>query len=154
MPVFADIDNAGTRTWWCWDGCRYGIFDRYPLNSYLLTWNLKAAKIRGATTIIGVDKVKSRLDLARDLGATHVIDTSNFASLAADLTKAIQDIAPKGTIANFDTTGVIPIIDAGVQSLGTKGQLILIGIVYGEMSVDIGKMLTVGFQKKVAQRSC
>jgi Zn-dependent alcohol dehydrogenase len=95
--------------------------------------------------------VKSRLDLARELGATHVIDTSNFTLLAADLTKAIRDIVPQGTIANFDTTGFIPIIDAGVQSLGTKGQMILIGIVQGEMSVDLGKILTVRLHDKSAR---
>jgi Zn-dependent alcohol dehydrogenase len=142
-------------SWLTWT-CRYSDL---VVSEWLPSWcvqslfgnsacwpDIKAAKIRGATIIIGVDKVKSRLDLA-------VIDTSDFASLAADLTRAIQDIVPKGTIATFDTTGVIPIINAGVQSLGTKGQMILIGIVNGEMSVDMGKMLRVGFCNRIAQDS-
>lgn len=102
-----------------------------------------AAHVRGAKVIIGVDRVKSRLDLARELGATHVIDTSNLPSLTADLAKAIRDIVPAGTNANFDTTGVFPIIDAGIQSLQAKGQMILIGIVAGSMNVDLGAMLNV-----------
>jgi Zn-dependent alcohol dehydrogenase len=74
-----------------------------------------------------------------------VIDTSNLPSLTTDLVKALKDIAPHGTNANFDTTGVIPIIDAGVQSLQPKGQMVLIGIVDGKMNIDLGPMLAVGY---------
>ena len=35
-----------------------------------------AARVAGATTIIAVDVVPSRLDLARELGATHVVNGS------------------------------------------------------------------------------
>lgn len=56
---------------------------------------------------------------------------------------AIREIVPAGTNANFDTTGVFPIIDAGVQSLHQKGQMILIGIVQGSMNIDIGALLNV-----------
>jgi Zn-dependent alcohol dehydrogenase len=104
---------------------------------------IMAAKVRGAKTIIGVDRIKSRLDLAREVGATHVIDTSKLPSLTTDLAKAIREIAPRGTNANIDTTGVIPIIAAGVQSLHPMGQTILIGIVNGQMSIDLGPMLSV-----------
>ncbi|KAH3981109.1 hypothetical protein HBI56_053370 [Parastagonospora nodorum] len=109
-----------------------------------------AAKIRSAKTIIAVDRVESRLQLAKELGATHVIDTSNFPSLTVDLAKAIRDIAPQGTNASFDMTGVIPIIDAGLQSLHPKGEMVLIGIVDGKMSVDMGAMLANG----IAIRGC
>ncbi|KAL6711716.1 hypothetical protein ACN47E_004650 [Coniothyrium glycines] len=105
---------------------------------------IMAAKVRGAKTIIGVDRVSSRLDLARELGATHVIDTSNLPSLTTDLAAAIRVIVPHGTSANFDTTGVLPIISAGCQSLQRQGQMILIGIVSGTMDVDIGAMLNHG----------
>lgn len=112
-------------------------------NFSLANSECQAAKIRGAKTIIGVDRVKYRLDLARELGATHTIDTSNLPSLTVDLAKAIRDIVPEGTIANFDTTGVIPIIDAGIKSLRSRGQMVLIGIVNGQMNVDLGTMLSV-----------
>ncbi|KAF2825131.1 GroES-like protein [Ophiobolus disseminans] len=103
---------------------------------------IMAAKARGAKTVIGVDRVASRLDLARELGATHVINTAKFTALTVDLSKAIRDIAPRGTNAIIDTTGVIPIIDAGVQSLHPKGQMILIGIVDGKLSLDLAPLMT------------
>jgi Zn-dependent alcohol dehydrogenase len=90
-----------------------------------------------------VDRVQSRLALALELGATNVIDTSNLPSLAVDLGKALREIVPQGTNANFDTTGVIPIIDAGIQSLHPNGQMVLIGIVDGHMDIDLGKIMTV-----------
>jgi Zn-dependent alcohol dehydrogenase len=90
-----------------------------------------------------VARSESSLELARELGATHVIDTAKFTSLAVDLAKAIKEIAPGGTNANFDTTGVISIIDAGVHSLRPKGQMILIGMVDGQMSLELGPIMTV-----------
>jgi hypothetical protein len=60
-----------------------------------------------------------------------------------DLKKAIQEIVPHVTNANFDNTGVIPIIDAGIQSLYPKDQMVLISIVDGHMDIDLGKIMTV-----------
>lgn len=100
--------------------------------------------MRGAKAIIGVDKVQSRLELAKELGATHVIDTSTFTALTTDLARAIREAVPLGTNASFDTTGIKPIIDAGIQGLHRKGQMVLIGVVDGTLSVDLGTLLIVG----------
>lgn len=120
--------------------------DQRP-NSYSckgLTLFDQAAHVRGARTIIAVDRVKSRLDLARELGATHTIDTSNLPSLTTDLVAAIKEIVPRGTNANFETTGVVPIVDAGVRSLHLKGQMILISILNGKtMELDLGFLMAV-----------
>ncbi|KAI8938585.1 hypothetical protein NX059_004463 [Plenodomus lindquistii] len=107
---------------------------------------IMAAKLRNAKSIIGVDRVQSRLDLARELGATHVINTANLPSLTNDLVAALKEISPGGMNANFDTTGVKPIIDAGCQALRPKGQMVLIGIVEGAMNVDVGSLMTFGHQ--------
>jgi Zn-dependent alcohol dehydrogenase len=97
--------------------------------------------------------VESRLDLARELGATHVINTSNLPSLTVDLIKAMNDIVPGGTNVNLDTTGFMPIIDAGVQALHPKGEMVLIGVVDGKMSVDLGAMLRVRLlSRRVSER--
>lgn len=90
-----------------------------------------------------MDKEQSRLDLAKELGATHVINTVNFVSLTGDLVQAIRDVVPSGSNASIDTTGVKPILDAGVQSLHRKGQMILIGLADGHLSVHISTMMTV-----------
>ncbi|KAF2998938.1 hypothetical protein E8E13_006515 [Curvularia kusanoi] len=104
-----------------------------------------AGNVKGAHTIIGVDRIQSRLDLAKEMGATHIIDTSKFKDLATELPAAIREIAPKGANAIFDTTGVVPLISASVPALHPKGEIILIGIVNGKtMDLDLGALLNYG----------
>ncbi|KAH7398554.1 hypothetical protein BKA66DRAFT_521374 [Pyrenochaeta sp. MPI-SDFR-AT-0127] len=106
---------------------------------------IMAAKVRGAKIIIGVDRVPSRLSLAKEIGATDVIDTSGLSSLVTDLAAKIREIAPLGSYATFDTTGVVPLIEAGLQSLHPRGQMVLIGIVNGKtLDIDLGSIMTFG----------
>lgn len=105
---------------------------------------IMAAKVRGAKTIIGVDRVKSRLDLALEVGATDVIDTTNLPSLSVDLAAKIKEIDPLGSNYSIDTTGVVPIIEAGVAALQPRGEVILIGIVLGKkLDLDLGALMGV-----------
>jgi len=76
----------------------------------------------GCATIIAVDRVRSRLELARSLGATHGIDTSETKNLA----KAIRDIVPRGVDYILDSAGVPSLI---VESLGGLTRLGVLGLV-------------------------
>jgi NADPH:quinone reductase-like Zn-dependent oxidoreductase len=112
--------------------------------SLVLANLVQAASVRGAHTIIGVDRVQSRLDLVKEMGATHVIDTSKFQDVGTELPAAIRKIAPKGANAVFDTTGVVDLIAAAVPALQARGQIILIGIVNGKtIDLDLGALLNV-----------
>jgi Zn-dependent alcohol dehydrogenase len=92
-----------------------------------------------------VDRVQSRLTLAKEMGATHTIDTSNFKDVSTELSKAVREVVPRGADAVFDTTGVVPLIAGGVKALHCKGQIILIGIVNGKtMDLDLEQLLNVG----------
>ena len=94
--------------------------------------------------IIGVDQKQTRLDLARELGATHIIDTSDMSSVTSQLAAAIGKVVPAGASAIFDTTGALPLIQAGVQALKARGEMILIGIVTGKtLELDLGILLNV-----------
>ncbi|ORY10401.1 chaperonin 10-like protein [Clohesyomyces aquaticus] len=110
-----------------------------------------AARIRGCRTIIGVDRVQSRLDIAKSVGATHVINTSGFENLEDDVAAAIRSICPAGTNCNVDTTGVLGIVQVGLAALQPKGQLVLIGIMRGlTLPIDLGTFLATG----VSIRAC
>lgn len=88
--------------------------------------------------------MQSRLDLVKEIGATHVIDTTKFKDIVTDLPTAIRKIAPKGANAILDTTGVVSLIAAAVPALHTKGQIILIGIVAGKtLDLDLNALLNV-----------
>ena len=81
---------------------------------------LFAARLIGCRNIVAVDRVKSRLELARELGASEVIDTST-----TDLDQALASIG--GCNLAFDTTGVPKVIEAAIRSLKVCGQLALVG---------------------------
>jgi aryl-alcohol dehydrogenase len=59
-----------------------------------------AARIVGANPIIGVDKNPMRLELALELGATHIVD-----GRAADVAQAVSRIAGGGIDYAVETTG-------------------------------------------------
>ena len=81
---------------------------------------LLAAKISGCRRIIAVDRVQTRLDLARDLGASDVIDTSRV-----NLGEALTALG--GIDRAIDTTGVPKVIEAAVAALNRCGELALVG---------------------------
>ena len=82
---------------------------------------LMAAKAVGAERIIAVDRVEHRLELARKLGATHLINTEN-----QDLANALQSLG--GISQCLDTSGVPTLISAAVGALRSRGRLALVGV--------------------------
>ncbi|KAK5070865.1 hypothetical protein LTR64_003839 [Lithohypha guttulata] len=94
---------------------------------------IMAAKIQGCRAIIAVDRIDSRLAIAKELGATHTYNTSGLDissdSYATDLAAKLKNIAPDGKL-NYaiDTTGVLPVINAQIKALSKRGKLIQIGI--------------------------
>ncbi|KAL4936399.1 hypothetical protein BDV06DRAFT_233440 [Aspergillus oleicola] len=86
---------------------------------------LMTASLHPLRAIIGVDRLPSRLKLARDLGATHTLDTS---PVGFNLHKAITKMFPTGVSTVIDTTGTPAVIEDGLKSLRQRGKLVLIGV--------------------------
>lgn len=85
------------------------------------------AKIMGCRQIIGIDRVQSRLDLAKELGCTHVIDGGKLdeGKTLGEVVKQIADgVGPSITI---DTTGAPVLMDAGMQFTRNSGKYIQVG---------------------------
>jgi len=101
---------------------------------------LMMAKIAGASTIIAVDRVAERLNLALELGATHVINTKE----SSDITKEISELTGGGCDFTLDTTGVPDIIRTAFESLRTLG---MCGVVAGtgrEITLPVTSLLQGG----------
>jgi aryl-alcohol dehydrogenase len=81
-----------------------------------------AARLAGASTIVAVDRVASRLSLARELGATHAIDAGSV-----DVVAEIMAIAPQGVDFSLDTTGRPEVIPDAVRVLRGGGTCGLVG---------------------------
>lgn len=102
---------------------------------------MMAAKAAGATTIIMVDIVPSRLELAKELGATHVVNSKE-----TDPASAIKEITAGGAQFALDTTGVPMVFTQMSNSLATRGHGALVGAAKlgTEAKVDIGTQLLAG----------
>lgn len=100
-----------------------------------------AAKAAGATTIIMVDIVAERLEFAKQLGATHTVNSKE-----TDPVEAIQEITAGGAEYALDTTGVPPVFSQMTKSLGTRGHGALVGAAKlgTEAAFDIGTLLVSG----------
>jgi aryl-alcohol dehydrogenase len=98
-----------------------------------------AAALSPATEIIAVDRVASRLDLARELGATATVDSTQ-----GDLTEALTGLtAGRGVDLILDATGVPAVISAGLAALAVGGTLAFVGAPpFGTtVPVDVNAML-------------
>jgi aryl-alcohol dehydrogenase len=83
---------------------------------------IMAARVAGATTIIGVDTVAPRRDLAKELGATHVIDPGQ-----GSVVEQIVNITGGGVNFAFDTTARPVVIRQAMESLAPRGTCGIVG---------------------------
>jgi aryl-alcohol dehydrogenase len=96
-----------------------------------------AAALSPATTIVAVDRVPERLALARELGATHVVNASEV-----DVATALTDITG-GVDGIVETTGNTAVLRTGVDALAARGTLVIVGAPpFGsEVALDVNGML-------------
>lgn len=85
---------------------------------------VQAAAMVSAWPVIAVDLHDNRLELARQMGATHLINSKK-----CDARQAILDIVGSaGVDAFIDNTGQPPIIEMGYQLVKPQGRVTLVGV--------------------------
>lgn len=82
-----------------------------------------AAKIMGLKHIIVVDLHESRLELAKELGATHVLNGKEV-----DVVKEIKEITDGGVHYAIETTGAAPVIKQSIHALRVSGTVSIVGM--------------------------
>jgi len=85
---------------------------------------VQAAAIVGAGRIIAVDRLASKLDLARTFGATDVIDASSDNPVAA-----VQELTGGGVDHSFEAIGLKVTAEQAFAMLGKGGTATVIGMV-------------------------
>ncbi|GES63468.1 alcohol dehydrogenase [Aspergillus terreus] len=85
------------------------------------------ARIAGCRQIIGVDRHASRLELARQLGATHVVQVNPADDIGAVSEAVLAMTGGLGTNITLDTTGVPPLIAQGARMTACKGKVMQVG---------------------------
>ena len=81
-----------------------------------------AARATGAFTIIAMDRNQDRLQIAEELGATHVINPH-----ATDVVSRIKSIVKGGVDFSIEATGAPELAQQAVACLGARGVCGLIG---------------------------
>ena len=82
-----------------------------------------AARLCGATTIVAVNRRASRLELAAEFGATHLVSPEQ-----TDPVEAIRDATGgRGVEFALDTTGVPEVLTQAVRSLDSLGTCAYVG---------------------------
>lgn len=97
-----------------------------------------AAKSADCSTIIAIDLNPARLDLAKELGATHTINPGED-----DVVAAVTEIAPLGVNHSFEAVGIGPVIDQAVKVLRSPGHCVTVGFngLQHDITIDQGHLL-------------
>ncbi|MCX5495315.1 NAD(P)-dependent alcohol dehydrogenase [Kaistia dalseonensis] len=91
------------------------------------------AKLMGATTIIGVDTVPARLEVAKKLGATHVVDFK--AENPLDAIARITD--GRGVDVAIEALGTQTTFESGLRALRPGGTLSSLGVYSTDLRIPL-----------------
>jgi S-(hydroxymethyl)glutathione dehydrogenase/alcohol dehydrogenase len=94
--------------------------------------------------IAGIDLQPKRLEVAKQFGATDVIDSTK-----ADPVEAVRALLPRGADHVFDFVGLKAVAEQGLAMLGAGGGLYLVGVTKPEVGLDVNIFDAIGGQKRV-----
>ena len=100
---------------------------------------VQAASIVGASRVIAIDRLASKLEMARSFGATDVIDAST-----TDAVAAVKDLTSGGVDHSFEAIGLKSTAEQAFEMLGKGGTATIIGMVpFGQkIELDVTGLLS------------
>jgi threonine dehydrogenase-like Zn-dependent dehydrogenase len=102
------------------------------------------AKEMGASKVISIDVVDSRLKLAEEFGADHVVNASNYTS-AEDRIKKVKELTGRhGVDYTVEATGSLEVIREGLEMLDSGGSYLIIGAGYAGLANVTPSILILG----------
>ena len=96
---------------------------------------LLGARLAGAYPLIAVDRSTAALDLASDLGATHVIDAST-----EDVASKILNVTQRGADHAIDAVGAEGTVETCLLAVRDGGDVVVVGISDPTLEVKVGIM--------------
>ena len=93
---------------------------------------LQGARIAGAGRIIAVDTMDWKLELARDVGATDVVNAAN-----GDPVAQVQELTGGGVDYAFECIGLQPTIQQAVGMAAKGGAAVLVGVLPIDQTVAL-----------------
>lgn len=102
---------------------------------------LMAAKMIGASEIIAIDRNPARLALAKELGATTIVNATD-----GPVVEAVRRAVPGGVNFTFETTANMPLLRQATEVLARRGTCGFVGGIPAgtEVTLDVEWMMTGG----------
>lgn len=97
----------------------------------------------GCKSIIAIDRVDEKLRIAKELGATVLINNEKCPDGFPQATRDATNGA--GSSITIDTTGVLPVIQEALNMTSILGKMVLLGMSGASLEVDITKFKLVCF---------
>ena len=99
---------------------------------------VQALRWAGAKQIIAVDLAENRLDLARELGATHTLKSD-----ACDVTAEVLKLTGgRGADSAFEAVGISPTVNLALATLRRGGQAVLVGNLAAKIDFPLQAVVT------------
>ncbi len=99
-------------------------------------YGIALAREKKARTVIGIDSVKARLDMAETFGADKVLDASKMS--ADDLVATVRDACPPdGADVIIEVCGDPAVIPQGIDMLRAGGRYAITGTVSPNTNVNL-----------------
>jgi S-(hydroxymethyl)glutathione dehydrogenase / alcohol dehydrogenase len=93
---------------------------------------VNGAALAGAERIIAIDTVQSKLDLARELGATDTLNVSN-----ADAVEQVKELTQGGVHYSFEALGTKRTAEQAFEMLRPGGTATIIGMVPYGLKIEL-----------------
>ncbi len=89
-------------------------------------------KNAGAKNIVAIDIVDQRLNMAKEMGATHIINSNeDVYKFTRELTNGV------GVDCVFDAAGVEPTINTGIEIVRNGGKIIMVGMASAKINIEL-----------------
>ena len=99
---------------------------------------IQGARIAGAKSIIAIDLMESRLDMAKQFGATHIIMSSRDDQNLLDVHKEVKILTEgRGADYAFECTGIPALGAAPLRMIRNAGVAVQVSGIEEELTIDM-----------------
>jgi S-(hydroxymethyl)glutathione dehydrogenase/alcohol dehydrogenase len=107
---------------------------------------IQGAKIAGAGKIIAVDRFDSKLDMAKQFGATDVVNAG-----AGDATGAVAGLTGRGVDTAFEAIGLGATMEQAINMTRPGGEAIIVGVPRMDVMLNLNAAFTFLYLNKTVK---
>lgn len=107
---------------------------------------IQGARIAGAGRIIAIDKFASKLEMAKQFGATDLVNPDD-----GDTVGQVMGLTEKGVHVSFEVIGLEPTIMAAIDMLRPGGEAVLVGVPRMDVVLNLSAAFTFLYLNKTVK---